>query len=88
MIDHRPGARAPGGAGLDLEQFGGVIAHEFEGVAAFDQAEALRNQAFELDRLDLGAILFGLPAALRLFVVIELALDPVGLAVEQVDERP
>jgi hypothetical protein len=63
-------------------------AHELKGVAALDEAEALLDQALELDRLDLGAVLLGLAAALRLLVEIELALDAVGLAVEQVDERP
>ena len=65
-----------------------MVAEEFEGVAAFDQADALVDQAFELDRLDLGAVLLGLAAALRLLVAVELALDAVDLAVEQVDERP
>ena len=65
-----------------------MVADEFEGVAAFDQADALIDQALELDRLDLGAVLFGLAAALRLLVAVELALDAVELAVEQVDERP
>ena len=88
MVDHRSGARAPDGAGRDLEQLGGVVAEELEGVAAFDEAEALVDQAFELDRLDLGAVLLGLAAALRLLVGVELALDAVDLAVEQVDERP
>ena len=88
VIDHRSGARAPGGAGRDLEQLGGVVAHEFEGVAALDEADALGDEALELDRLDLGAVLLGLAAALRLLVGVELALDAVGLAVEQVDERP
>ena len=76
------------GAGRDLEQLGGVVAHEFEGVAPLDQAEALGDQAFELDRLDFGAVLLGLAAALRLFVAVEFAFDAVDLAVEQVDERP
>ena len=62
---------------VDLEQFGGVVADEFEGVAALDQAEALGDQALELDRLDLGAVLLGLAAALRLLVDVELALDAV-----------
>jgi hypothetical protein len=65
-----------------------MVAGELEGVAALDEAEALVDEALELDRLDLGAVLFGLSAALRLLVGIELALDAVGLAVEQVDERP
>ena len=42
----------------------------------------------ELDRLDLGAVLFRLAAALRLLVDVELAFDAVELAVEQVDEGP
>ena len=88
VIDHGSGARPPGGAGGDIEQFGGVVAREFESVAAFDQAEALGDQPFELDGLDLGAVLLGLALALRLLVDIELALDAVDLAVEQVDERP
>jgi len=65
-----------------------VVAREFEGVAPFDQADALIDQAFELDRLDLGTVLLGLAAALRLLVAVELMLDAVELAVEQVDERP
>ncbi len=71
-----------------LEQPGGVIAAEFEGVAPFDQAEALRGQALELDRFDLGAVLFELALALRLLVGVELALDALDLAVEQIDEGP
>ena len=46
------------------------------------------DQALELDRLDLGAVLLDLAAALRLLVAVELAFDAVELAVEQVDERP
>ena len=88
VVDHRSGARAPGGSGRGLEQFGGMVADELEGVAPFDEADALVDQAFELDRLDLGAVLLGLAAALRLLVGVELALDAVDLAVEQVDERP
>ena len=38
VIDHRAGARAPGGAGRGLEQFGGMVAEEFEGVAPLDRA--------------------------------------------------
>src|SRR6202007_3023826 len=81
-------ARPPGGAGFDLEQFGRVPAQEFEGVAAFDESEALGDQSLELYRLCLGAVLLGLTLALRLLVEIELAFDAVDLAVEQVDERP
>jgi len=66
----------------------GVLAHELDGVAPLDQAETLGGQTFELDRLDLGAVLLGLAAALRLLVAVELGLDAVELAVEQVDKRP
>src|ERR1700730_12872860 len=65
-----------------------MVAGELEGVAALDEAEALVDEALDLARLDLGAVLFGLAAALRLLVGVELALDAVGLAVEQVDEGP
>jgi hypothetical protein len=88
VIDHGSGARAPDGSGRNLEQLGGVVAHEFEGVATLDKAHALVDEPIELDRLDLGAVLFGLAAPLRLLVDIELALDAVGLAVKQVDEGP
>jgi hypothetical protein len=88
VIDHGSGARPPDGAGRDFEELGRMVARELEGVAAFDQAEALLDEALELDRLDLRAVLLGLAAALRLLVEVELALDAIGLAVEQVDERP
>ena len=87
-VDHRADLRAPQRAGRGLEQAGGVIAAEFEGVAPFDQADALRGQPLELDRFDLGAVLFELALALRLLVGVELALDALGLAVEQIDEGP
>ena len=88
MTDDRSGARTPGGAGGGFEQLADIVADKFEGVAAFDQSHALGDQAFELDRFDFGAVLFGLAAALRLFVVIEFAFDAVELAVEQIDKRP
>jgi len=75
MIDHGSGARAPDGTGRDLKQRGRVIARKFEGVAPFDEAQALGDQAFELDGFYFGAVLFGLAAALRLLVDVELALE-------------
>jgi hypothetical protein len=45
-------------------------------------------EALQLDRFHLGAVLLGLAAALRLLTDVELVFDAVGLAVEQVDERP
>ena len=65
-----------------------MVADEFEEVTPFDQADALIDQALELDRLDLGAVLLGLGPALRLLVAVKFAFDAVELAVEQVDERP
>jgi len=88
VIDHGSAARPPGGTGLDLEQFGRMVAYELECIAPLDQAQALGDQPLELDRLDLGTVLFGLAAALRLLVDVELALDAVDLAMEEVDERP
>jgi hypothetical protein len=88
MVDGGSRPRLPGGTGRHREQLGDVLAEELEGVAALDEADALGDQPFELDRLDLGAVLFGLAAALRLLVGVEVALDAVGLAVKEVDERP
>src|SRR3546814_10987628 len=65
-----------------------MVAAELEGVAALDQAETLVDEALQLDRADLGAVLLELRAALRLLVGVEIALDTVDLAVEQVDEGP
>ena len=56
-----------------------MIAEEFEGVAALDEALPCVDQALELDRLDLGAVLLGLGAALRLLVAVECGLDAVDL---------
>ena len=87
VVDHRSRTRAPDRSGRDRKQLGGLVAEELEGVAALDEADALSDQTLKLDRLDLGAVLLGLAAALRLLVGVELALDAVDLAVEQVDER-
>ena len=57
-------------------------------VAALDQRHALGGEALQFDRADLGAILFALAAPLRLLVVVELALDPLVGAVEEIDGRP
>jgi hypothetical protein len=43
MIDHRPDTRPPGGCGRGLEQFGAVLAEELEGVAPFNEADALTD---------------------------------------------
>ncbi len=46
------------------------------------------DEALQFDRADFRAVLFLLAALLRLLVVVEFALDPVGGAVEEVDRRP
>lgn len=68
--------------------FGGLIAHQFEGVAALQQGLTLGGQALQLDRFHLAAILFALKAALALLIVVQLAFDAVGGAVEEIDRRP
>ena len=63
---------------MDLKAFDGLIAEEFEAIAAFDQCDAFCRQAFKFDRSHFRAVLLALAFALRLFVVVELAID-VGL---------
>jgi hypothetical protein len=82
VIDLGAGKGLPGRAGARLEQLGRMVAYELEGVAPLDEGQALGDQAFELDRLDLGAVLFALGAALGVLVVVEVALDPVDRAME------
>src|SRR3546814_636535 len=65
-----------------------MVAAELEGVAALDQPDALIDEALQLDRADLGTVLLELRAALCLLVGVEIALNAVDLAVEQVDEGP
>ena len=88
VVDHRAGARTPVRSGVAREVLGGLVAEELEGVAPLDQRHALGGEALQLDGADLGAVLFALAAPLRLLVVVELALDPVVGAVEEVDGRP
>ena len=88
MVDPGASARFPARSGLALEVVGGLVAHQFEGVAAFDQGLALGEETLQFDGFDLAAILLALAAALRLLVVVEFALDPVGGAVEEIDGRP
>jgi len=86
--DHRPRARAPGGAGVLLEVLGRAVPEELAGVAALDEREALGEEAFQLDGADLGAVLLALGALLVRFVVVELAADAVDAAMEEVHQRP
>ena len=67
---------------------GSLIAEELHCVAPLDKCQALRREALELDRANLGAVLFFLTTALRLLVVVELALDPIYRAMEDIGRRP
>jgi hypothetical protein len=71
----------------DLEAIGGLVAEELQALRRSINVGP-RREAFQFDRADFGAVLLALAAPLRLFVVVELALDPVDGAVEQVDGRP
>ena len=73
---------------MPLELIGGLIAHQFEGVAAFNKSLPLRDEALQFDGLHFAAILFALKAALCLLVVIEFAFDPDGGTVKEIDRRP
>jgi hypothetical protein len=53
-----------------------------------DQREALGYEPLQLDRANFRAVLFLLAAFLGVLVVVELALHPVGGAVEEIDRRP
>ena len=88
MVDLRSGARPPGRICVALELVGGLVAEELHAVAALDQRLPLGGEAFELDRADLGAVLFLLAALLRLLVVVQFALDAADGAVEEIDGRP
>ena len=76
------------GSRVRLEQVCGLVAHDLEGVASFDQRQPLGQQPLQLDRSDFRAVLVLLAAPLCLLVRVELAFDPVGGAVEQVDGGP
>ena len=56
------------GSGVRLEQVGGLVAHDLEGVASLDQRQPFGQQPLQLDRTDLRAVLVLLAPALRLLV--------------------
>jgi len=43
---------------MALEQIGGHVAEVFRGVTSFDERHTFGEKPFELDRADLGAVLF------------------------------
>ena len=73
---------------MDLKALDGLIAKELQAIAALDQRNAFGRQALEFDRSHFRAVLLVLALALRLFVVVEFAFDPVRSTVEQIDGRP
>ena len=81
-------ARPPDGAGLDAVGFGGEVAHLLEGVAPVAEIVRPVGQAFELDRLDLGAVLGAFERAHLGDDPVDGALDAPGLGVQHVDEAP
>ena len=73
---------------MDLKTLDGLIAEQFQAIAAFDQRDAFGRKALKLDRSHFRAVLLALALALRLFVVVELAFDSVCRTVEEIDGRP
>ena len=88
VADLGAGARPPCRSGLCLVEIGGLIAHDFEHVAALDIGDALGREPFELDRLHLGAVLLLLARTLRLLIAVEAAGDTLGGTVEDVCKGP
>jgi len=74
--------------GVAFEVLGGLVAHEFESIAAFDQRLPFGREPLQLDGFHFGAILLALRAPLRQLVRIEVALDLVGRTMEEIDRRP
>lgn len=66
---------------------GGLAAEELHAVAALDQAPSFREESLEPDRPHLGAILYTFALLLRLCVAVEIALETLDCAVEDVDDR-
>ena len=73
---------------MPLELIDGLVAKELHAIAALNQRLSLGRQALKLDGADLGAVLLFLAAPLRLLIVVELALDALRGAMEQIDGRP
>jgi hypothetical protein len=88
MVEDGAGTGTPTRPGRGLEEPGSVVAERFEAVAPVDKALALVEQTFEFDESDLRAVLRGLTLPLSLLVGVEIALDAVDLAVEEVDDGP
>lgn len=69
---------------MGLEGIGREIAEGLHRAAAFQQGLALGDNPLQFDRFHLRTILFPLELALRLFVVVELALNAGGGTVKEI----
>lgn len=88
VVHQRPAAWCPGLSEMGLELFSGGLAQKFQRVAALDQRNALIDEPFKFDRLDLGAVLFALTPFLGILVIIEFALNAILGAVEEIGKLP
>ena len=75
-------------ASMETKELGSRITEELEAVAPLDQGQPLGDQTFQLERADLGTVLLALVRPLGHLVGIEVALDSVDAAVENVHDRP
>ena len=88
MVDLGSRSRSPEGTGVAFVVEGGLVAKELHRVAALDRALPFAGEPLEFDGADFRAVLFLLPALLRLLVGVEVTFDAVDCAVEEVDRGP
>jgi len=73
---------------VTFELVGRDVAEKLHAVAAFDQGEALGQEAFQLDGADFRAVLLLLAALLGVLVDVKVALCAIGGPVEEIDRGP
>ena len=88
VVHQRAATEMPVRSGVACEVVGRLVAKVFHAVTPLDQCHALGSETLEFNRADFGAVLVSLAALLRLFVVVEFALDALVGAVEEIDCRP
>jgi hypothetical protein len=71
---------------MGAEQLGSAIAHEFHAVATLDQRQAFCDELLELNRSDFRSILLALARPLRDLVPVQLLLDAVDPAMEDIHD--
>ena len=71
---------------MDAEQLGRGIAHELHAVATLDQRHAFSDELLERDGADFRSILLALACPLRGLVPVQLLLDPVDPAMEDIHD--